>query len=158
MSHAPLPTSPTGKSKPWYVRWWAIVLFVGFALIVISAVGQLVVAGIESTSTGVPTRSAPAATPTERGTTDSGAGVLTREELGDQWPLTVDQIAFICEEPMRLLGEAEGTVYTLNGAAKAAHPDRPNVREIQRKDPVYDDLLMNAGPVLDAGLAYCGWE
>lgn len=84
---------------------------------------------------------------------------LTREELGDDWPLTVDRVKLYCFYGWLLVEDEEGTYYWVNGGADLARTwfgvDAKDIRRIWRDDPKNPDLKVYIGPIFDRGRAIC---
>lgn len=82
------------------------------------------------------------------------AGVLvTRESLGDSWPLTVDQAHVECLDGRLAVVHANGTTYALNGTAKSR--GYPAVDPIWRANPSIPGTKINIGPLIDIALKQC---
>lgn len=83
--------------------------------------------------------------------------VVTREEVGDDWPFMVDEVRLWCQPPQAVMVRADGMTYGLNGAAR----DR---LEMPPPDPIWrDDPTAPAGsrakvslaPLIERGLGMC---
>lgn len=94
---------------------------------------------------------------TEEEMADPEPGEVTREEYGEDWPLTVDEAKVRCEGAMAVVVEADGETYALNGVARQA--GYPNVDPIWRDHPDVPDGMdpwkVNIGPLIDLGLELC---
>lgn len=87
------------------------------------------------------------------------AGTITRANLGEQWPFTVEQGEVRCLNSTGTgLGEvvfiAEGTTYAINGPAKS-RKIYADIATIWRDDPSYPGLKVSIGPIIDLGLKLC---
>lgn len=89
-------------------------------------------------------------------------GLLTRDDLGDEWPLTVEYAVLACE-PMTAgsmnlqnatLTAPDGTVYALNGTAKT-HTDAADIGPIWANDPDLEGLKIDISPLIDQALTLC---
>jgi Protein of unknown function (DUF2511) len=84
-------------------------------------------------------------------------GLVTRDDLGEDWPLTVDYAVLGCEGGTVIqaatLTAPDGTVYALNGTAK----DHTDYEE--DIDPIWADasggLKVNIGPLIEQARALC---
>ena len=74
-------------------------------------------------------------------------GSMKAADLGSEWPLTVDRINLDCSRGA-VYFNASGVYYTLNGTAKAAHPDWQNVAAVQKPG-------MSVAPLIERGLKLC---
>jgi hypothetical protein len=83
-------------------------------------------------------------------------GFVSASQLGNKWPLTVDEGTLDCE-PVDSSGavtfEAEGKVYGVNGTALSL--DYPSIRPIWKKDPDVSGTRINIGPLINRGLKLC---
>lgn len=78
---------------------------------------------------------------------------VTKADLGDQWPLTVDHGELECQDPGSVLFTSpDGQVYAVNGTAKD-HTDAADITAIWA-DADYG-LKVDIGPLLDRGRALC---
>ena len=88
---------------------------------------------------------------------DSSSGntaEVTRSELGEEWPLTVDAVSLRCEGSA-VIAEVDGTVYALNGTAKA-DDTLADITEIWAEDDELGvGLRKNIGVLIDRGLELC---
>jgi hypothetical protein len=102
-----------------------------------------------SAATPMPAPAQPAATPT---------GYVTRETLGDDWPLTVDDGRLACNAQGHVTLASAGVTYAVNGTAKGAiesgAPYQP-IDTIWRDDPNVAGLKVSLQPLLDIGLSLC---
>lgn len=95
-------TPPPGPPKAWYTRWWVIGIAVVVGMMVVSIVANQPDGddnpSVGSTGSGSQTQAASTAlpaSPTESTLPSKPEDVLTREEVGDGWPLSVDKVRFI---------------------------------------------------------------
>ena len=80
--------------------------------------------------------------------------LMTSDELGEDWPLTVDEGIVRCEGAGEVYFEADGTTYAVNGTARGAS-DAPEIDQIWADDPEIKGLKINIGPIIDRGLELC---
>lgn len=89
---------------------------------------------------------------------DSGVYV-SKDEMGDAWPLTVDGVTLYCLAGWVLVEDDEGTYYWVNGGPDVARTwfgvETKNIRRIWRDDPRTPDLKVNIGPIIDRGHEIC---
>ena len=89
---------------------------------------------------------------------DSGVRV-TRDEFGEEWPLTVDGVALYCIGGFVLVEDDEGIYYWVNGGPDVARTwfgvETLNIRRIWRDDPKNPDLKVSIGPIIDRGHEIC---
>ena len=82
--------------------------------------------------------------------------MITQEEYGASWPLTVDS-ARLCYAMQAVWVEVKGKKYDLNSMAKIVLPrhghDYCDLREIWKDDPDIEGSKVNVGPLIDAGCA-----
>jgi hypothetical protein len=104
----------------------------------------------------VPATAMPAPTRRPATVAPTAADRISRETLGDEWPLTVDAGVFRCDG-MAVLFVAAGETYALNGIARGrmAAKGWRDVEEIWRDNPSIAGLKVDIGPLLDRGLAFC---
>jgi hypothetical protein len=89
-------------------------------------------------------------------------GLVTRTDLGKDWPLTVDYGVVTCQsraaggQPLKVatFTGPDGTVYALNGTAKS-HTDAAAIDPIWAADPDVSGLKIGIGPLIDRALALC---
>lgn len=89
-------------------------------------------------------------------------GLITRTDMGDEWPLTVDYAVLACESKtaggmdlqIATLTAPDGTVYALNGTA-LDHTDYRDVDPIWADDPDWKGLKISIGPLIDEARALC---
>ena len=98
-------------------------------------------------STKVPV---PAATPEP---TQAPANYISHAELGDAWPLDVEDGTIICQGTSILLRTNRG-LFAVNGAARGQNKWK-DIRTITRPDPNNPGLIMNVQPIIDRGLIVC---
>jgi hypothetical protein len=82
-----------------------------------------------------------------------GVGHVTREDMGDNWPLTVDGGTLHCEGAGAVTFTTDdGTTYAVNGLALGMHK-WPDI------DPLWADasggLKKDIGPLIERGLSLC---
>lgn len=83
-------------------------------------------------------------------------GMVSRESMGDEWPLTVDSGVLACDGKDgfgSVTFTVDGTTYGVNGIAMGQ--GLPAMDPIWADDPATPGLKMNMGPIIDAGLALC---
>jgi hypothetical protein len=84
--------------------------------------------------------------------TASNPATLSRSDLGNDWPLTVDEGVVSCEGGGEVYFTADGTTYAVNGLAQG----NSDLLDI---DAIWADasggLKKNMGPIIDAGLELC---
>jgi len=134
-----LPTTPTSQPQPQNTER-------------IVATSPLII-----TATPLPTEIPPTPAPTV-----TPQGLLSKSDIGDKWPLTVESGVVRCT---RLTGgvqvvtfETDGKTYAVNGTAKAriAQFGWIAIEEIQNRELNDLGLLKYpVTPILDAGLALC---
>ena len=89
-------------------------------------------------------------------------GLITRTDLGKEWPLTVDYGVVACQRktagglPLKIatFTGPDGTVYALNGTAKD-HTDAAAIDPIWTPDPDGVGLKIGIGPLIDRALTLC---
>lgn len=89
-------------------------------------------------------------------------GLITRDDLGEDWPLTVDYGVVSCETftaggrdlQSATFTAPDGTEYALNGIARS-YTDAEDVDPIWKDDPDMDGLKVDIGPLIDFGLTLC---
>lgn len=79
---------------------------------------------------------------------------ISRTDLGDNWPLTVDRGTLECRDGSSVVFTVGGTTYAVNGTAKGAHR-YAEIDAIWSADPNVAGLKKNIGPLIDKGLALC---
>lgn len=80
---------------------------------------------------------------------------ISKQEFGEDWPLTVDHGTLGCYETYGIVFTApDGIEYTVNGTAKSAD-DLKEIDEIWADDPQIDGAKINIGPLIDRGLELC---
>lgn len=88
--------------------------------------------------------------------TAAPAGTISRESMGDKWPLTVDSGVVACDGTSTygaVTFTANGVTYGVNGAA--LQQGLPKIDPIWSDDPSIPGTKINIGPIIDAGLALC---
>jgi hypothetical protein len=83
-------------------------------------------------------------------------GFISRDDLGEQWPLTVDAGVLSCESHgggvhSVFFTDPEGKRYALNGIAEGHHPELPPIDQILAPNPKVPELKINIGPLIDRG-------
>lgn len=82
------------------------------------------------------------------------SGVLvTRETMGESWPLIVDQARVECLDGRVAVVHVNGITYALNGTAKSR--GYPAVDPIWRADPSLPGSKINIGPLIEIALKQC---
>lgn len=89
-------------------------------------------------------------------------GLVTRDDLGDEWPLTVDYAVLACEPitaggmalQVATLAAPDGTVYALNGTAKD-HTEAADIEPIWADNPDVEGLKVDISPLIDKALTLC---
>lgn len=89
-------------------------------------------------------------------------GLVTRTDLGTEWPLTVDYGVVACENKnaggralqIATFTSPDGTTYALNGTAKS-HSDAANIDPIWTPDPDAQGLKIGIGPLIERALKLC---
>jgi hypothetical protein len=92
--------------------------------------------------------------------TEESTGHVSRETMGDSWPLTIASGELSCEGSGGVgavyFTSDEGTSYYVNGIAKGQHPaGTHDIREIWADDPAIGGVKTNIGPLIDRGLTLC---
>jgi hypothetical protein len=87
------------------------------------------------------------------GSTAAPVGYVSRAELGDAWPLTVDDGVLACRDGS-VTFTAGGNSYAVNGTAKTA-TSLPDIDAIWADDPSTPGLKINIAPLIERGLALC---
>lgn len=84
-------------------------------------------------------------------------GAVSRDQLGDEWPFTVDSGMVACDGANGV-GEvtftAEGTTYAVNGLAIQTG-QYAEIDTIWADDPTIPGAKKSIGPIIDLGLALC---
>lgn len=110
-------------------------------------------AGTVSTDTADETSTPPAP---EAEAVDDPAHV-SRAELGDEWPLTVEEGMLRCDGAQQIgavFFETDGRVYPVNGIARG-RSDGPEIDEIWADDPDIPGAKKNIGILIERGLDLC---
>lgn len=81
---------------------------------------------------------------------------ISREELGDKWPLTVDSGEIECRPGTVIVFHSGGKTYAVNGGAISRN-QWPRIDAIwaSANDPLVPQLKKNMGPIIDAGRDLC---
>lgn len=130
------------------------------ALVALCLCGLLSIALSPSTppaSTSIST-DAPTDAPVTPQPTPTPAGFITRAQMGDAWPFTVDSGLLACNDRQHVTFTSGGVVYALNGTAKGAidagAPYQP-IDAIWRDNPDQTTPKMSLRPAPDIGLSLC---
>lgn len=86
-------------------------------------------------------------------TTAPPLSVVTHAEMGDAWPLIVEDGTIICSGASILLRTNRG-LFAVNGTARGQHKWK-DIRDITKPDPNIAGLLMDVQPIIDRGLLVC---
>lgn len=86
---------------------------------------------------------------------DVGTGPIrvSREDFGDDWPLTVDEGVLACVPAFAVVFTAGGETYAVNG--QAATQGYADIDPIWADDPDGLAPKKNIGPLIDRGLELC---
>lgn len=88
---------------------------------------------------------------------ENASAQVSRSEMGDEWPLTVDAGELRCQGSGGVgavtFTTADGKTYAVNGIAK--QNGVPAIDPIWAKDPSIPGTKKNIGPLLDRGRALC---
>ena len=80
---------------------------------------------------------------------------ISRADLGDEWPFTVDSGVIACNHPSSaVVFFTNEKIYAVNGVAKG-EKRYADVREILRDHPSVAGSKVDIGPILDRGLKLC---
>lgn len=82
---------------------------------------------------------------------------ISKAELGDSWPLTVDSGYLECWKSNAVLFHANGRTYAVNGTARGwRHTEGwRDIEEIWADDPRPGYYGKDISPILDRGLSLC---
>lgn len=80
--------------------------------------------------------------------------MMSKGELGKDWPLTVEEGIVRCEGASEVYFTAEGRTYAVNGMAMTVS-DLPEIDAIWADNPDIKGLKINIGPIIDRGLELC---
>lgn len=108
------------------------------------------VAAPDPTEAPAPTNTAAPAATSEPSTPP---GYVSRDLLGDAWPLTVDDGVLACRD-QAVVFTSGGTVYAINGTAKQ-RGDYADIAPIWADHPTIEGLKKDLSPLLERGLALC---
>ncbi len=100
---------------------------------------------------------APAAPTAAPEATETPEGYISRAELGEDWPLTVDDGVLKCDDASRVTFTTGGVIYAVNGTA-AGFADRfgwKSINDLSVPDPNYAGLIKDMRPLINRGLALC---
>jgi hypothetical protein len=79
--------------------------------------------------------------------------LLTKEQLGENWPLTVDSIRVDCIDAYAAVAYHGNVTYALNGLANSR--GFAEIEPIWRPNPKLEGTRINIGPLIDAALRQC---
>lgn len=80
---------------------------------------------------------------------------MSRADLGDDWPLTVESGIVRCEGAGEIYFDAaNGTTYAVNGLA-LGRDTAPKIDPIWANNPDIKGTKINIGPIIDQGLELC---
>ena len=86
-----------------------------------------------------------------------GGEEISRQDLGKDWPLTVDSGTLHCErvglDAVTFTAD-DGTTYAVNGAAKGTD-EWPDIDRIWADNPDVKGLKIDIGPLIQRGLRLC---
>ena len=85
--------------------------------------------------------------------------VMSADELGEGWPLTVDEVRVRCEPAFAVVARAEGIDYAVNGAAMGQAEEWAwvDIAVLTLPDPELGAMgvSMSVAPIIDVGLGLC---
>lgn len=83
-------------------------------------------------------------------------GYVSRETMGDDWPLSIDEGILTCTDKREVILIASSGTYAVNGTARTVMEARrwKDIRDITLPGAV-EGLTKDVGPLLDVGLALC---
>lgn len=83
--------------------------------------------------------------------------VVRRSEIGDAWPLTVEEVQVECLPGSVLLVHANGKRYALNGTAMGMADERgyADIEDIWAPNPDLPGTRINIRPIFDRAEATC---
>ncbi len=122
-----------------------------YRLFALALILLVIACGAPRTVTTRPTR-APKATAMPKPTTQQ-LSYVSHAEMGDDWPLIVEDGTIICSGASILLRTNHG-LFAVNGTARGQHKWK-DIRDITKPDPNIAGLLMNVQPIIDRGLLVC---
>lgn len=85
------------------------------------------------------------------------AQTVTKAELGDKWPFTIDTVIVHCEEQglYKVVSSPAGVTYGLNGTSKSSGKYQ-DIEQIWRKDDRYGgSARIDIGPILEIANQNC---
>jgi hypothetical protein len=85
---------------------------------------------------------------------DADGKLITKTQLGERWPLTIDSIRVKCINGQQAVGVADGTTYALNGLASQQRKYQ-EIDAIWRDNPDPAIPKVNIGPLIDSALTMC---
>lgn len=141
-----------------------VVAWVALAVVVIAAAAAPPEKAADNASAPTPTATVSrdttdktsATTAPESEAADDPAHV-SRAELGEEWPLTVEEGTLRCDgakEAGAVFFEADGRVYPVNGIARG-RTDGPEIDGIWADDPDFAGAKKNIGILIERGLELC---
>ena len=141
-----------------------VIAWVALAVVVIAAAASPPDETADNSSAPTPAETVSTETADEPATTtapeteaaDDPAHV-SRAELGDEWPLTVEEGTLRCDGAQQagaVFFETDGRVYPVNGIARG-RTDGPEIDEIWADDPDFEGAKKNIGVLIERGLALC---
>jgi hypothetical protein len=78
---------------------------------------------------------------------------VTRQELGDKWPFTVDSGYVDCPDGISAIFRTGNTEYGLNGMATSRGFAEPDA--IRKSDPSIPGAMISIGPMIDLARQQC---
>lgn len=82
---------------------------------------------------------------------------VSREELGNKWPLSTPQVELRCENNL-VTAKAKSTIYAVNGSARSAARTRKweeDISPIWLENPAIPTTRIPITPLIDRGLSLC---
>jgi hypothetical protein len=90
------------------------------------------------------------------GSQNGGGAEISRQDLGKDWPLTVDSGTLHCEraglDAVTFTAD-DGTTYAVNGAARGTD-EWPDIDQIWADNPDAKGLKIDIGPLIQRGSPY----
>lgn len=81
---------------------------------------------------------------------------VDRQDMGEDWPLTVDSGTVYCEEDGQVRFRSEGVRYAVNRRAVHQRPELQDIAAIWADEPGGQGGHRSLTPLINAGLALCG--